>query len=76
MANVGLLVKWRNNGGRGGKNPEVLEGKVRGVPAFVATVRDVRNVAEFINVNLNQYSGHFQDPMKRSMRCLFVKYVL
>ena len=40
------------------KNPEVLEGKVRGVrgvPAFVATVRDVRNVAEFINVNLNQY---------------------
>ena len=60
--------------------PEVLEGKVRGVlrgvPVFGATVRDVRNVAEFINVNLNQYSGHFQDPMKRSMRCLFEKYVL
>ena len=57
----------------------MLEGKVRGVrgvPVFGATVRDVRNVAEFINVNLNQYSGHFQDPMKRSMRCLFEKYVM
>ena len=46
--------------------PEVLEGKVRGVPVFGATVRDVRNVADFVNVNPDLgHSGHFQDPMNR-----------
>ena len=62
--------------------PEVLEGKVRGVrgvrgvPVFGATVRDVRNVAEFINVNPNLgHSGHFKDPMNR-MGCLLPSVTL
>ena len=62
--------------------PEVLEGKVRGVrgvPVFGATVRDVRNVADFVNVNLDLghrgHSGHFQDPMNR-MGCLLPSVTL